>query len=384
MAEFSDCMKAIFNDIANAAGMGDRLKKLKTKKLEDEFQREQFDKLKNLKRRDVAATELPSASFFCRFDSQDATYLCVQTEDLSEDGMLELHKALEVYNTHPEDLDESTFLFLAHEFQSVYRIKGELLKKDNAVNVLAIAEEQDYQGHDINDVKDWFEDISIFSIPKDSKLRNCVSWYLAAYLSTSCSAFRAKSFPPNLAIQLKQLLELDNVNPENIYYASTSLHLRQCFMEVYRCLESIFYLPWIKKLKCNTEFQQDGLALSNLLKNTIGWRRNERESIEELFALVSSDAIVKDEKIKSVAIFNELNFSTVSANVFGTRIYEIRNKLVHQQDHGDISPLKMSPNCWAKLLDYILCISIDLYSNHRIDCDFTYPSELEDSANNHR
>lgn len=375
MVNFHEYMESIFGEIAHAAGMGSHLSNLKTKDLEDDRKKTQFPKLKCLKPHDSNAIELPSASFLCRFKADDVTYLCVQTEDLSEAEIRELNTTLAYYDTLPEELDESIFMFLAHEFQNVYRIKADQLRKDNATNVLALVEEQDYQGHDIFDVMNWFENITIFSIAKDSKLENCSKWFLAAYLSTSCTAFRAKSFPAILAIKLNELLKHDNINPENIYYASSSLHLRQCFMEIYRCLEAIFYLPWIKKLKANPEFKQDGLALSHTLKDAIGWRQKEKESIEELFSLVS-DHIVKDEKVKLAKVFDDFDFPTTEAKVFGRRIYKIRNILVHQQDHEDISPLEIFPNCWPSLVEYILDITLDLYSNHKSDCNFIYSSEL--------
>ena len=364
---------AIFDDMAAAAGREDLISSLKTADLPAGVKERQLDKLKSLTVFLDDLVEMPRAGFVSRFKDGSDVCICVQTNDFSEHEHQELSDCLEFYNTYPDDMDESTFMLLSLRLKGWYRKKTEYLEKDSAFNQISIAGETGYSGHEISDIIKLYEEVSLFRVDGDSFLATCNKWYLAAHVASSCSAFRTKSFPLETSLKLNKLLLLKNTNPELIFYAVTSIHLRQCFLEVYRGLEALFYLPWMKNLKADFKLAESGRLLASKLRKSIGWRQKEVDSICELFAIADKAKVVCS-RIEPLPAFSGINFDEATNQVMARRIYKVRNILVHQEDYEDPDLLKMTQECWPILVDYLLDVCLDLYVTNGSDADFDFNS----------
>ncbi|WP_412554502.1 hypothetical protein [Shimia sp. MIT1388] len=371
MPQMKEHWQAIFGELAASAGREDLVGKLRTADLPDKIKEAQLKKYKSLAIFPDDLVEMPRAGFVSRIKSGDEILICVQTDDFSTSELQELENSLAAYGANSDELDESTFMVLSHGLRGAYRPKADFLDKDAAFNQIGIAEEPTYEGHEISDVMQLFEDVSLFRIDPNSDLASCNKWFLAAYIAACCSAFRTKSFPQDTSEKLNALLQLKNSNPELIFYAVTSIHLRQCFLEVYRGLETLFYLPWMKLLKDELSFTGSGRSLASTLRKSIGWRQKEKESICELFAL-ADNAMVMDNRINSLPSFKDLNFDEVNNQAIARRIYKIRNILVHQEDYDDPSPINLTQECWPVLVDYLLDVTVHLYTTFGADADFDF------------
>lgn len=371
MADMPDHMVAIFRDLIVEAKRPDLTGKLKTADLHADIKQDQINKLKQLSHIPKDVVEMPGGGFISRFKYENGFLLCVQVSGFSRTELEEVEKCLAEFKALPEDMDESTFMFLSLKLQKFYKIKDEFLNFTAATDNVAMADLPEYSGHEIADLIEIFENIQIYTIPTDSLLANRNKWFVAAHITSSCSAFRSKSFPETTARKLNSLLLLGNSNPEHIFYASTSIHLRQCFMEVYRGLETLFYLPWIDSLKKTLNYTGSGRSLAGDLRKSIGWRQKESESIRRLF-LIAQKPKVFNAQLKALPAFGDLNFDEIGADSIGRRIYKIRNILVHQEDYDDTSKIDLTQDCWPTLVEYLLEISIDLYSRYPTDADFSF------------
>lgn len=369
MADMSDHWRIIFADLVDAAQRPDILSKLKTADLPDEVKAEQWAKYKRLTVLKNDAVEMPKAGFVSRYKDGETIAICVQTSDFNSQEIVEISNCLAEFGAHPEDMDESTFMKLTHGLKGLYRVKDEHLGKDAAWDLIGISESPSYVGHEIHHLLEIFEDVRLYKIEHDSILASCSKWFLAAYLCSSCSAFRSKSFPTSTSDKLKELLMLRNTNPEHIFYAATSIHLRQCFLEVYRGLESLFYLPWIISLKRELNITENSRSLAASLRKNIGWRQKEKESILKLFSLFEIEKI-KSSPIAALPSFADLDFEKLEIEKISRRIYKIRNILVHQEDYEDPSRLTLTQECWPVLVDFLVEVAIDLYTKYAADADF--------------
>lgn len=371
MAKMKDYWSAIFGHFMEAADRLDLGGRLKTADLPEDIKREQFRKIKQLKVVSNDVLVLPKGGFVGRFCRGGEFYICLQVAGLMETEKIELEGHLEGFGARRQILDESTFMFLALEYRDLYKPKKEHLGKESAQSVLAIADLEEYIGHSIDDLVAVYEDLMIFSVGCESVLSTCSKWFLAAFIVTSSKAFRSETFPVDLSRKLNELLLLGNANPENIYYAATSIHLRQCFMEIYRCLEGIFYLPWTSALKTSLGLQGSGRVLAGQLKSEIGWRQRELLSIGRLFSMVTKGVAI-DPSLSSVKAFGDVNFNEADSELISRRIYKIRNILVHQEDFDDPTPIRFTPTCWPSLNLYLVNILLDLYGRFAVELDFTY------------
>ena len=371
MPSIEEYMRAIFLDLAKAAQREDLIPVLRTADLPADRKQEQFDTLKRLKPLPHKVAGLIDARFIGRYKAGNKTMICIHTEGLPSSDQIMLDEILETYGAQQDLLDESTFIFLALNFYGFYKIRGGFLSKDIAENILSVATEEDYEGHQIDDAVKWYEDVSVYSVKDDSVLVYCSEWFISACLAAHVPAYRVRGLPDSLVSDFKNLLTLPNINPENLYYAMTSLHWRQRFIELYKCLEALFYLPWVMRLKTEHGFTADGLAISNMLKSTVRWRQREKESIEELFTL-ADNTIVKYVDLKNTISFKDIVFDKAESRVFGRRIYKIRNFLVHQEDFEDSTPLEISDDCWPVLVKYLVQIMENLYRIYALDANFSY------------
>jgi len=364
-------MEVIFTELASAAGRKDLLHKLRTADLPADRKEDQFAKLKRLRLLNGGALRLVDSRFVGRFADTDSIYLCIHTEGVPPAEQEEIEKILGGYGASVTDLDESTFLFLTYYLNGLYRVRRSYLSDWAAENVITIADEPNYVGHEIDDVINWFESITLYAVPPNSILTSCSDWFIAATLATSAKAYRADRLPGNVVDGFKDTVRAGNVNPESIYYGLTSTHWRQCFLEIYKCLENIYYLPWVKRLKYKHGYTLDGLTLAKQFRSELRWRHREAESISELFTLLE-EGTAKSEALRGISLFADLDLQDVNRATIGRRIYKIRNVIVHGEDFDDPTPLEFYETCWSELIAYLLEVTYSLYVENAADTAFNY------------
>lgn len=371
MPSMKDYWTTIFSDLARAAGREDLLGKLRTADLRDPVREEQFSKLKQLKLFPDDVVEMPKASFLTRYKSGDETFICIQVNGFADSEKSYLIDRLGQYDVFPDEIDESTFMMLTYGLPSIYRIKDIYSDYYQAIDFIEVADSENYVGHEILDLINIFDELLIFRVQADSIFASCDKWFVASFVSCSTREFRSKTFPDVLADRFFELLLLRNTNPEHIFYAVTSIHIRQCFLELYRCVESLFYLPWTKALKAELGTDHSCRSLAGLLRSTTGWRHKERDSICNLFsiaAICSSDYNI----VLSLPAFNDLDAAEVKPEHIARRIYKIRNILVHQEDYDDTTHITITQECWPKLVHFLLIVTENLYRTYKLEADFDF------------
>lgn len=371
MQKMANYWNAIFSQIADAAEHSQILNKLKTADLPEERRVDQINKLKETKKIHDASLELPKGGFVSRFKVSEETFLAIHTPGLSANEIEDISSTLASYATLPEYMDESNFMFLSFEHKEFLKLRQEYLNKVAARAITDIALEDEYEGHEFNDVVQLFEEFLIYKIDKSSSLIDCSKWFIGALLATTVKSLRAESFPPLLAETLKKSLEIGNINPENIYYAATSIHQRQCFMEIYRCIEGIYYLPWINILKTNFKITENGRSIAAKLKSDMNWRHKEADSIMKIFE-TTSEIVINRTALSGIEAFKDIDIKNVELSAIGRRFYKIRNLLVHQEDYDDPAPIDFTTQCWPTLNITLANLINDLFSRYPADLDFEY------------
>lgn len=367
---FDDYMLALFKPFVSAAERADLAGKLKTAHLPPDRSADQFALLRSTKSVDEEHVFLPPDSFIFRFDNLHGRYLCVQSDGLDAKGCENLVKWADSRGLEETELDEASFLFLVYTLRGAYKPKSKFLSPEAAEDLIDIVD-ADYVGHSIYQVKEWYRDVTIFKIPDDNSFQCRANFGVAASLAGSVSDFRSAIVPEPVANAIAELTEFPNINPENLYFALTATHWRHIVLEIYKCLEAAFFLPWAKKLCDVLGHQMSALDMAQHCKTNLRWREKEKDSIKALFELLPSPAVF-DPRIQATVSFSDLVTGSCNAGAYGERVYKIRNQFVHQYDYDSPGPVKIDPETWPLLAIYLCNLLKILYSTFAKDIGYSF------------
>lgn len=372
MPEFADYMVVLFEPLIAAAKRPDLDGKLITADLPVDRKEAQFAKLSSLKKAGDGPIYFGPAGFIARFYYGNETFFCVSAEQLNTQENADLEDWAESQELIKTELDESTFLFLTYNFRSLYRVKSAYLQQQDAENMIDVPRSSGEYEFDINDVINWYERIVVFQVPRDSLFLNSTDFKIAAHLTAANKAFRSPLIDDDTVIALRSLLLAGNVNPELVFFALTSSHWKHVFLEVYRCIEVLFFLPWALKLKTIFGYGNSAEDLARSVHNEFPYRPQEKESMRDLFAL-AGEATVKSSYLAEVKCFNGLiSQIDASTGAFGERVYRLRNQFVHLRDYNHSEQLTVTLDCWPILVKYLCSVVIELYTKYREDITFEY------------
>jgi hypothetical protein len=374
--ELKHCVDSAFRPFVDAAGGPAYQSQLKTVDLPGQRKEEQFQKFRSLKAFGGDPLYLPGNGFLVRYSHLGGAFLCVSDNHLDDDGKEELSNWAINEGLLESYFDESTFLVFCRELHGFYRPIDLNLRKQRAEDLLDVVG-TDYRGHYINDMMDWYQSVAIFEIPLGHYALNISSYRIATNIVSKNRAYRSDIIGDEIAHAISTLNELSNVNPENLYFALTSTHWKHTFLDLYKCLEAIFYLPWTSVLRDSLKSTMTALALAKECRRNLVWREREKTSIARLFEYLPPE-ICKMPIISNIAPLQDLFGNNASNGKFGERIYKIRNQFVHQEDYDDPIVLDIQKNCWLPLCLYLTSVIKELYTQKSYDIDYVF--DIEESG----
>ncbi|EPD8016487.1 hypothetical protein ACSD5U_004834, partial [Escherichia coli] len=234
----------------------------------------------------------------------------------------------ELYNNYFSiyDLTESFFVFLCPILN--LKVKDDISSQTISNDLLFQQEDPLYIGHNISELINYFESITIFRLEDLSTNFNNSFLSCAYYILTSCETFVTLPLSKATVDKLKNLFVCNEKIPQdNIFLSLTSSHLKHCYLELYRCIEWLYVIPRSRRLKGVIQFPRPAYELALHCIDELSWRRKEEDSL----AKIVSDVLKKNEtlsfKLLGCKMFSEenLNFNNVAKH-----LYAIRNQFVHQ------------------------------------------------------
>ena len=181
-----------------------------------------------------------------------------------------------------------------------------------------------------------------------------------------------------------------------LYDSLTSFYSRHAFLDIYRCLEKLYYFPWMyslrqKFLKNYSNFTLELDKLKNICEENLLWKSREDQSIVALFKLVllNEDGSLDEDNFDKIYNESIFDLETTSNNLvdeqeasnkekkdltpntqvqsLANKVYMYRNSLVHHEDkkHKD-KVKKLSDKEWQVLANsvaYFLLAFIQKFDN---------------------
>lgn len=228
-------------------------------------------------------------------------------------------------------------------------------------NVLSQQEDSaEYIGHDLEELLDFFEPVVFFEIMPDSiyssRLVNEVAYYVASY---SRELINPKLEP--FLVEFRSLLSHDgSFMKQNIFWSMTSTHYKHAFLELYRCVESVYTLPRALSLKSKTGLTLAGHLVAKICIEELGWRRKEEDSLFRVLSLmpVSRLQLLALSRLPYVNSadwdFNLPETNSKGIESLARFIYKLRNQMVHQFDAENETTI--TNDDWSVLIELLISV----------------------------
>lgn len=240
------------------------------------------------------------------------------------------------------DTDLAVFLY------SIYALNGQVNYAKTSIeiynDILCQPEDEAYHGHHLEDLKEAFENISIYELAEDNSLiyNNPYSVY-AYYLLKKMVEEPNRWKDETLNVVERLLLSGNDKIPfHNIVLSLLANQWNHTFLESYRCIEHLFQ---VIKLEPFYEILNTSLSLievSKEIEDKIAWRPNEEGAIQDIFKEIKDLHIMTElEKVK-----NKYESNMKIEKWY----YKQRNSIAHYRAIHE--PLKFSDNDWNVLVGF--------------------------------
>lgn len=334
-------VRSVFEPLTNSAGRPDLLDKLTTEPVSDDRKSKQFQKFSSFKIDQSDVVYLPNGGFAALYRDFEGQYFGLSSAGLITKDETKIFEWAASKGFVQQEFDECTFICFAHELQGYYRLADRFRAPEDALNVIDVLSE-DYKGHSFSELFTYYRPVILFRIPEDSSLLMRDIFGIAAEICCGSDVLRSAIIDDELAAAIRSLIESTSVPNENLFQAVTASHFRHAFLELYRCLESIFYLPWMIELKTAGEMSIRACELKNTCRTALHWREKELPSMEKMFNLFAGNESLEALE-NTIDFFRDIkNSEDFNRTQLGKRLYRIRNGMVHHEDYEE--PNKYKPN----------------------------------------
>lgn len=328
--DYKDYVQAVFSPLAAACAF-QQTHRLKTADLKDERRQEQFDRFKKLKIDLSRASPTASGGFVAIAKEGDLELLLVCAPSLNDEEVYSFEDfLLAEYDWTSVEFDEATFLVVAKELPGFLKLKSDYRNQASALDLLDIIDD-DYQGHDLSSLKDVYQSVRVFEIGAGNSFHGKDVSEIILKIAAASPQLRSPILTHEVANAIISLDGKVGCSSFKLEQAINAAQWRHAFLDIYRCLESLFFFPWVYRLRRIANPGTSVLEIRDRCKEDLRWTAKEKDSISELFLLVTSPAMkaieMREEFFKKVA-----NDPNANRDAFGRLVYFARNSLVHHED----------------------------------------------------
>ncbi len=206
--------------------------------------------------------------------------------------------------------------------------------------------EDDYTGHNFEDVSIFFEPILVYQILDDSPLKGTDIERLSGfYMIKNCQNLTLKFSQKTLIVYEKLFLESpQNVPYENLVLSLTSVYWKYSFLDIYRCIEGIFPESRLYELHKQLNISTPLREFLNRIETSLKCKPKEEETVIEIIKNSPEDANENFRNVKKV-IHDE------DTGELGKFFYKIRNSIVHYRHRDEELKLeKLEDETWDQLI----------------------------------
>jgi hypothetical protein len=222
-------------------------------------------------------------------------------------------------------------------------------------NIMSQHKDIDYKGHNYIDLLNFLEPFQIFKIPDSSLLINENLHRILIYVYSNN--------PNNLILKFnKSVLELvsdislvssKNISYGLLLYSLLSTNYKHSFLELYRLVERLFPINYLKDLHQKIITELTFLEFTSELENVTSWRPREDEAIEKIFSI----SRLNTKEAFRVFLDSSVYLQTQTDYKY---FYKLRNSIVHfRANHEEYD---LTDSQWNLLIFATLSLIDEQYS----------------------
>ncbi|MGR7921896.1 hypothetical protein ACU6RQ_12455 [Zobellella denitrificans] len=332
-----------------------------------------FNRFKNVSVQREKVSYLNNGDFFVYFKCEERIYLCISVEFFTEIEIDIIISTLSEYRLFEAQCEEAFFVNFFYTLRGIYKPKLSWTS-EHLIQELGLGLREnlkDYKGHSVTELVNVYSPLIFFEVGDDSALLNKDNWYLSCLLSVKCCSLRSSVLNDDIFDTVERLMLLGNVSLENIYLSITSSHYKYSFIEIYRCLEAVYYLPWMIRLRDESGLPHDAFELARIVSKSINWRRKEEESLRSLFSnlpfsVIDRASLDKVSFISPCVIVDDDN----KKKELGSLVYKLRNQSVHYSAYEHTDLINVLPSDWVFIIEFMYLVVEYIYREHQGDVSF--------------
>ena len=223
--------------------------------------------------------------------------------------------------------------------------------------------DQDYDGHDFNDLVRYLQPINFFQLSINSVLIQQDLKRILCYIYSKNPNRLINKFEENV---LSTYSELSLIGSNNISFGLVlssllSNSFKHTFLELYRLVERIFPVSYLKDFHEVSKSELSFPEFSSNLENITSWRPKEDEALNKIF---------ESTKNSTKFYFNE--FFSSSSELQGIQqykfFYKLRNSIVHFRTTHD--NIELTDSQWNKLIHATIYLLDEHYSKYHKILEF--------------
>lgn len=231
---------------------------------------------------------------------------------------------------------------------------------DKKVDPYQIIEEIFYPSEDemilynFSKVKDFFEPIFVYKIPKNStflSLDKINISRISGFYTVKSSQLISLNFSPNTLNEFEKLFieGSQNIPYESLLSSLVSVSWKYSFLDVYRCIERLFPISALEDLHKKLNIVYSLLNFADDIESYIGWRPKENGALNKLINYSPKIARQMLCQIKG-------DIKGIEEAKLGDFIYKIRNSIVHFRPAIQPITSKLDDNNWNRLIHSCLLV----------------------------
>lgn len=309
----------------------------------------------------------------------------IKTDDFEKKWLKEL-KIKSVFQPMPDvkaiqiDFEENKFLILINANASNRSLDKEviledslnagiltvllsekLVELDSKINFLDFFNEvmfqhldPEYKGHDFNDLVRYIQPINFYRLPENSVLKSQGLKRILSYIYANNPDRLINKFDKSVLSTYTDisLIGSDNISFGLVLSSLLSTSFKHTFLELYRLLERIFPVSYLKDFHEISKSNLSFIEFSSKLESITSWRPKEDEALSKIFELTeASTRLYFDTFFKSSSMLqNQVQYKF---------FYKLRNSIVHFRTFHD--SIDLTDSQWNKLIHATLYLLDEHY-----------------------
>ncbi|OPG15440.1 hypothetical protein [Ferroacidibacillus organovorans] len=198
---------------------------------------------------------------------------------------------------------------------------------------------------EVDKIKKHFMDCDIWEVDKDIFEKNPFSLY-GAWL-THYSENLSISFSDDTLVLYRRMFEqsFGEFTGEPLFRSLTATHFSHSFLEIYRCIERLYSIPFIKELLKVTNSNIKNSQFAVELEKQLSWRPKEEDALIKLIRMLDDTELLlnlkkelgiadtaSEEKLEYQKIRNIIHSTLGSADLLGQSLEKEQAATVHIRD----------------------------------------------------